>query len=105
MYFTKKQLENVFYNILLEHDIKTSVDKCEKIFKQFFDDLEEILIQNPKGLMFGNLGKFKTVLRKKRKGFNIKTKQTISIPAKYVLTFKASQSFKNKLLERLDLPL
>lgn len=105
MYFTKTKLENVFHNILLEHDVKTSADKSKKIFKQFFDDLEEILIQNPKGLMFGNLGKFKTVLRKKRNGFNIKTKQKILIPAKYVLTFKASQSFKNKLLKRFDLPL
>lgn len=104
MYFTKAQLENVFYNILLEHNINTSAVKSKKIFKQFFDDLEEILIQNPQGLMFGNLGKFKIVLRKKKQGFNIKTKQKISIPAKYALTFKPSKSFKDKLFQRIDLP-
>ena len=101
MYFTKTKLENVFHNILLEHDVKTSADKSKKILKQFFDNLEEILLANPKSLMFGNLGAFKISFRKKRNGFNIRTKQAISIPATYTVIFKTKASFKSKLNDRL----
>lgn len=102
MYITKNQLEAVLHNILTENDVTVSSNKFKKITKEFFLAIEELILNNPQGVMLGNLGKLKIVLRQKRNCFNIKTRQKIEIPAKHALVLRVSSSFKRKLIERID---
>lgn len=69
----------------------TQKDKLEQI-NNVLDALTTTLSQPDTTLTIRNLGRFQRALRPARQGRNPQTGEAITIPAKQVLSFKASKS-------------
>ena len=93
--FTRKDLSNsIFKELGFSKNFSSTI----------VDDLFEILIQHLvkfRKIKISSFGTFEVINKKERIGRNPKTKDPAKISARRVVTFKASQIFKNKLKNKL----
>tara|TARA_B100001029_G_C14984279_1_gene407979 strand:- start:576 stop:872 length:297 start_codon:yes stop_codon:yes gene_type:complete len=86
---TKKDIINSIYM-----QIGFSKKISENLFDDILDEIVENLIKHKK-LKITNFGTFTIKIKKKRPGYNFKTKQKKLIPERSVVLFKPSKDFKN----------
>ena len=84
--FTDKLYKNLGFSKIISENL------INDIFEILFAHLEE-----NKSVKIASFGTFKASQKKERIGRNPKTKEPARISARRVVTFKASQVFKNKL--------
>ena len=79
-------------------DLTPEINKA--IFNRFFDILEKN-ISDHVSIELRNFGVFKSKFMKPRYGSDPRNKKKIYIPAKWKVTFKASESINRKLNEKI----
>ena len=89
---------------LLKTYLKSQTDLTPKInkaiFNRFFDIIEKN-ISDHLTVELRNFGAFKSKLMKSRYGSDPRNKKKIYIPAKWKVTFKASENINKKLNEKI----
>jgi DNA-binding protein HU-beta len=85
-----------FIKLLKEKGDFESLAAAERGFAGFVKCLETAIVKK-KGFTILGFGSFKVVNRKGRKGRNPQTGKPITIPAKRVVKFTASQKIKSSL--------
>ena len=92
---TKKELIEELQVTLAKNNVQLSQTDTNKVFDTVFDTVASAAIKSGKFAILG-FGTFSVKKRAARKGINPKTKESIKIPAKKVLSFKASKALKVK---------
>ncbi|WP_422667088.1 integration host factor subunit alpha [Buchnera aphidicola] len=78
---------------------KLQITKSDsKKFVEFFFEVLRISLEKGEDVKLSGFGNFQLKNKKERPGRNPKTGKIISISARRVVTFKASQKLKNKIL-------
>ena len=80
-------------------NLSIKVGLTENLSKKIINDLIKILLHNIKenNLNLKNLGSFKIIYKKKRKGRNPKTKKEYIISARKIVSFTPSKKIYEKL--------
>ena len=89
--YTRKDLKNKIY-----HNLGFSKNMSKKIVDDFFETMVIELV-NLQKIKISSFGTFQVKEKNERMGRNPKTKENAKITARKVVTFKASDSFKEKL--------
>tara|TARA_B100001057_G_scaffold461586_1_gene513721 strand:- start:585 stop:890 length:306 start_codon:yes stop_codon:yes gene_type:complete len=97
---TQKKNKSDLLRAFLKSEIDLTPKINEAIFNKFFDILEE-RISNHISIELRNFGIFKPKFMKPRFGSDPRNKKKIYIPAKWKVTFKASESINRKLNEKI----
>lgn len=92
---TKKELIEKLQASLAKNKVQLSQTDTNKVFDAVFDTVAAAAVKSGKLTILG-FGTFAVRKRAARKGINPATKQAIKIPAKKVLSFKASKAIKIK---------
>lgn len=85
-------------------DKGVSRKELEKAIRIIFSEIKECLEHN-ESVSIPKFGKFKSVLRKPRKGYNPKTKETINVLAQVVPTFKPYNDLRLSVRRRAPINL
>jgi len=91
--------EKLFKKDLAEK-LAEQFDITKKVASQYVDFLAETVVEelkNGNSITVKEIGKFDVVTKKARTGINPKTKETVTIPAKKAVTFKAAKSLKEEI--------
>ncbi|MGL9688134.1 MAG: HU family DNA-binding protein [Candidatus Phytoplasma sp. TWB_XP] len=76
---------------------KTSISKTEAFYNSFEKTLIEAISSNEEVILSPQIGKFILKSRKAYIGRNPQTGKKLKIPAKTIVTFKLSQTIKDKV--------
>ncbi len=93
---TQKTLTKELLGENLKNRLGLSNTLCEEIVSEIFDEITQQIYTHSK-VTIKNLGKFFINNKKARPGLNIKTGEYAEVPARTVLRFTPSRSFKTKL--------
>lgn len=93
MTFTKTEL-----TLVLMSELAFSKQEARKFVSSFFDQLSQALIRG-EGIKLSRIGNFKLRDKKLRPGRNPKTKESIPVSARRVVTFQPSQTLKKRIQE------
>lgn len=77
-------------------DCGTSIQQAEEISNSILRNIT-LAVSEGDVVEFVGFGSFVAKLRKKRKGFNLKTNEQIEIPARIVPVFRAGKKFKEQV--------
>lgn len=80
----------------LKNRLGLSATICEEIVSGIFDEITDQVYANSK-VTVKNLGKFFINRKEARPGLNVKTGEYADVPARTVMRFTPSRSFKAKL--------
>ena len=92
MTLTKNEINERVENMNFNNTRKKSAEVVGTLLEIIKNSLE-----NGEDVMVSNFGKFKVTEKAARKGRNPATNRTIILPARRVVTFKASETLRKKI--------
>ena len=84
---------------MIEHlhdELGLNVSECRQLVEDFFQEIRESLINNEEVKLSG-FGNFDLIDKKSRPGRNPKTGEDVTISARRVVTFRASNKLRKKI--------
>lgn len=95
---TKTDLLNVIHAHAKAKASTTTVSKAQiaVVFDAVFEALEEILVGTGQVKISG-FGTFEKKIRQARVGRNLQTGELVEVPARYAVSFKATENLKRRI--------
>ena len=81
----------------LNNELGLNKSECKILIEDFFDEIKNSLINNEEVKLSG-FGNFELINKKERPGRNPKTGEDVTITARRVVTFRAGNKLRKKIV-------